>query len=309
MNTKKIYNELKEMLCNQDKALKELVWTVARNEKLDRPKNVLLVGEVGTGKSTMVECVANKMNKSLAKVSGLCTSNGMNPKVLYDAFLRLHCSNEDGSLKGIVLIEDMRNCFIYGGFSDISSLINSGSFSFNKNFFDLTSTMFIGEIDTNGLEECFTMPTSVTIDNIEDAFILPNYDGDEIKNIIEDLICLADDIDNPVDMYSDKYRDAIKRTFLSIECNKVFGKKIFAESMKREDICNALKSPISELQTYSDDLCEEYMHSDYFINSIANHISESLIGLHDLDNAVKDVTRFDSKRKIKVYKEDSLMGI
>ena len=106
-------------------ALKELVWTVARNEKLDRPKNVLLVGEVGTGKSTMVECVANKMNKSLAKVSGLCTSNGMNPKVLYDAFLRLHCSNKDGSLKGIVLIEDMRNCFIYGGFSDISSLITS----------------------------------------------------------------------------------------------------------------------------------------------------------------------------------------
>ena len=48
METQDIYNELREMLCNQDKALKELVWTIARNKKLNRPKNVLLVGEVGT---------------------------------------------------------------------------------------------------------------------------------------------------------------------------------------------------------------------------------------------------------------------
>ena len=49
------------------------------------------------------------------------------------------------------------------------------------------------------------------------------------------------------------------------------------------------------------------MTSQHFINSVANHISESLVGLHDLDDAVRDVSLFDSKRKIKVYKENSLM--
>ena len=57
------------------------------------------------------------------------------------------------------------------------------------------------------------------------------------------------------------------------------------------------------------DLCEEYISSPQFINSVAGHISESLVGLHDLDDAVRDVASFDSKRKIKVYKDNSLMRI
>ena len=71
----------------------------------------------------------------------------------------------------------------------------------------------------------------------------------------------------------------------------------------------SLKSPISELHTYSDDLCEEYINSPAFVYSVASHIRESLVGLHDLDDAVRDVASFDSKRKIKVYKDNSLMRI
>ena len=80
------------------------------------------------------------------------------------------------------------------------------------------------------------------------------------------------------------------------------------EGLQLKDICKALKSPISELHTYEDDLLEEYISSDHFINSVAGHISESLIGLHDLDDAVREVSDYDSKR-IKVYKKESLLSL
>ena len=70
-----------------------------------------------------------------------------------------------------------------------------------------------------------------------------------------------------------------------------------------------MNSPISELKVYSDDLCEEYMTSSRFINSVASHIKESMVGLHDLDAAVTEVADFDNSRKVKVYKDNSLMRL
>lgn len=308
MDTKNIYNNLKEMLCSQDMALKELVFTIARSQKLVRPKNILLVGGVGTGKTTMVECTAKEMGVSLAKVSGFCTSTGLHPIVLNDAFTKLFCENKD-KLQGIVLIEDMRECFIYGGFKAINSLITSGNFIYNKHLFDISKVMFIGEVDTNDLEECFCEKENIMIDNIEDVFLPENFDSNEICNIIENIVLFDEENVNPSDIYSDQYKEAIRRVFLSIDCKKVFGLKIYMDDMQTNDICKALKSPISELHTYSDDLCEEYINSPAFVYSVASHIRESLVGLHDLDDAVRDVASFDSKRKIKVYKNNSLMRI
>ena len=51
----------------------------------------------------------------------------------------------------------MRNCFIYGGFNELKSIITSGNFTYNNRFFDVSKVMFIGEIDTNDLEECFNI--------------------------------------------------------------------------------------------------------------------------------------------------------
>ena len=307
METQDIYNELREMLCNQDKALKELVWTIARNKKLNRPKNVLLVGEVGTGKSTMVECTANKMNIPVARVTGFLTPQGTDPIVLYNAFTSLFVQNNKESFKGIVLIQDMKDIFLYGGFATLSSIINSGIYTYENRVLDISETMFIGEIDNNDLEDCFIEKPVYTLDNIDEAIYSAEYNGDEVREIIADIIDMYGEEDNNVDMYVDQYREAIRKTFLSPACTRVFNKKIFMDVMGVEDIKKAIESPVSELQTYSDDLCAEYMTSQHFINSVANHISESLVGLHDLDDAVRDVSLFDSKRKIKVYKENSLM--
>lgn len=309
MEARKIYDELSELLCSQNDALKDLVWTIFQNQKLNRPRNILLVGQLGSGKSTMVELTAQKMNIPMVSISGLCTSNGFNPKVLFNAFTRLFAENEKESCQGIVLIQDMRDCFIYGGFSDLSSLITSGTFYFDNHLFDVSKTMFIGEIDNNELEDCFIKRPVYTLENLDDAFLPENYNSDEIKGIVEELITFGDELECDTDIYVDMYKEALRKTFLSIECSKAFSKKIFMEDMRIEDIRSALTSPISELQIYKDDLCEEYINSTHFINSVAGHIRESMVGLHDLDEAVQEIASFDSKKKIKVYKKDSLMRL
>lgn len=309
MNANKIYNELSKLLCNQDNALKELVWITMQNQKLVRPKNVLLIGELGSGKSTMVECLASKLNIPFASISGVWTSNGFNNSILYDGFSRLYLSNNKESCKGTILIKDMRECFIYGGFSSICSLITSGSFIYNDRFMDISEVMFVGEIDNNNLEDCFVQKPEYTLENLDDVFLPENCDIDEIKRILEDIAEFGMDLDVSPDVFSDEFRLALKRTFLSIECSKAFSKKIFMKQMSVDDICNVLVSPISELQIYRDDLREEYVNSSLFINSVASHIKESTIGLHDLDEAVHDVAKHDNYHKVKVYKEDSLMRL
>lgn len=309
MEVKEIYNDLRELLCNQDKALKDLVWTINRNQKLARPKNILLVGELGSGKSTMVELTANKMDIPLTGVSGLFTPQGVDSFILYNALSKLYVLNNRTGCKGIVLVHDMRDVFLYGGFSTLKSIITSGAFTFDNHILDITDTMFIGEIDNNGLEDCFIKNPVYTIDDIDEAIYPSEYNGDAVKEVISDLLDMYGETDDSTDVYTEQYREAIRRTFLSPECSKVFNKKIFMDNIGFEDIKKALKSPVSELKTYSDDLCEEYISSPHFINSVASHISESLVGLHDLDDAVQDVTSYDSKRKIKVYKEKSLMRL
>lgn len=309
MNTKEVYTELSRLLCNQDKALKDLILTIVNNNKLVKPKNALLVGPLGSGKTTMVQMVAKMMNIPMAEVSGFCTSNGLNNKVLYNAFSKLYVLNENKECFGIVLIHDMRECFLYGGFSDLESLIVSSSFTYENHFVDLTKTMFIGEVDNNGFEDCFVPRPEYTFEQLEEAIMSLDYSGDEIKKIIEDLVLFGSEIDDVENIYTSKYREALKNTFLSVECNRVFNKKIFMDNMKLEDIKKALSSPISELKVYCDDLCEEYMTSPRFMNLLASHIKESRIGLHDLDAAVADVTDYDNKRKVKVYKDNSLMKL
>lgn len=306
MEVKEIYNELSSFLCNQDDALKELVWNISQNAKLDKPKNILLVGEFGSGKTTMVNFTAQMMDIPIANVSNFCVNGNLDLSVFYNAFAKLYLDNEREGCKGIVLIQDMRNCFLYGGFSALSSIITAGSFVYNNFIFDLSDTMFIGEIDNNGLEDCFVTKPVYTLENMDEALLEDNIQ-DELDCLVMDL---ADDLENndfSMENYNKKIRKLIRRAFLSIECNKTFNKKIFMNVMQMEDICKALNSPISELQIYKDDLCEDYIASPNFIYSVAGHIKESAVGLHDLDEAVREVARFDSKRKLKVYKKDSLL--
>ena len=307
MDIREKYNELNSLLCNQDKALKELVWTIHQNKKLAIPRNVLLIGELGSGKTTMVENVAEKMDIPLAEVSGFCSMNGISPVFLYNALCKLFVKNNSEEFKGIILIHDMRECFLYGGLDVLNALFTSKLFSYENHLIDISKVMFIGEVDINGFEDCFIEKPIYTLENLDEISFDEKYCGDEVRKIIHDMIFVDNEDEEVEEYYSYAYRQALKNTFLSLECKRAFNKKIFMESMKFENIKKVLESPISELRVYNEDLDENYMSSSQFINSIVNHIQESTVGLHDLDDAVHDVTKHDYKRKVKVYKDNSLL--
>ena len=75
--------------------------------------------------------------------------------------LVLFVQNNKESFKGIVLIQDMKDIFLYGGFATLSSIINSGIYTYENRVLDISETMFIGEIDNNDLEDCFIEKTGL----------------------------------------------------------------------------------------------------------------------------------------------------
>lgn len=309
MNLNETYEELRSLLCNQDRVLKELVWTIARNQKLDKPRNVLLIGELGSGKTTIVKNVAKKMNVPLASVSGFCGNNGINASKLINGFTNLLVQNEKREVKGIVLLEDMKNCFIYGGFNDLKDLIVSGVFKCDNYFLDISNVMFIGEIDIDGYEDCFKKENAYFADNLDDMFLTFDYEGDEVKQFILDLTDFGEDVADNLVAYCEKYRRLLRSEFLSVEAKKAFSKKIYMDALDKNNIKRVLTSPISDLHSYCDDLDDDYLNSDEFINAVIYHIQESLVGFHDLDDAVSEVSSSDFKRKKKVYKNNSLMRL
>ena len=91
MEEKTIYELLKENIYVQDKALKKLIWALYRNFYLDfgRKQNVLLIGERGTGKTTMLKEVCYTMDIPLGEVYDLFMPNGINISLFLNAYYKV----------------------------------------------------------------------------------------------------------------------------------------------------------------------------------------------------------------------------
>lgn len=70
MNEFEFYSLLKDNICMQDEALRKLIWVLYRNFYLNGnfKQNILLIGERGTGKTTMLKEVADFMDIPMGDV-------------------------------------------------------------------------------------------------------------------------------------------------------------------------------------------------------------------------------------------------
>ena len=92
------------------------------NLKIEKGKIYGLLGPNGSGKTTMVELTARKMGIPVVGMSGFFTPQGVEPMVLYNAFMGLFAETNQKGCQGIVLIHDMKDVFLYGGFSTLNSI-------------------------------------------------------------------------------------------------------------------------------------------------------------------------------------------
>lgn len=316
MQPREVYEKLNEQLCNQSKALQDLIWILDRNKKLPRPQNILLLGKFGAGKTTLVRETAKEMQIPLAEISGFYDSEicsyrsdednlpDVNNQKLELAINYLETQNQKS---GIVLIHNMEKCFIYGGYSSLINLITTGLLKSGDYLYDISKVTFIGEVNTNLLEDCFPTNNSYTIEDFENGI---DWDTkDEVRKFITNMmrIDIPENDEEEKLIEENELRIRIKEDFLSKTCMQVFNKRIFLEDVTLEDMKKVVASPFSLLRICND-LEEDYAKSDEFIHKVAKEVIQSSDALHDLDDVVRCVSMEDAS-KVKVYKDRSVLGV
>ena len=305
-----LYELLKENLRIQDEPLKKLIWVLDKNFNSDynMKQNILLIGERGSGKTTMLREVAELMEIPMGEIYNMFTTGGFNVNLFYNGVSQMMRDSSTG--KGILLLHDFQNSFIYGTSDVFNAMIASGVLELGEDsYWDVSNITFIGEIDTTNVEELFPKERDFLTDWQNGQFASP------VLNVVQSQI--SNDNTITIDEEGNKIPNVgfvrfvtnqIRNRFLSSYCAEAFQRKIFMNDMGSKEIYEALCSPHSALNLYRNDLDDDYMHSDAFIQKVVYQIMESGEGLHYVATAVEDVLSHDVKQNKKVLKKGSLLG-
>ena len=305
-----LYELLKENLRIQDEPLKKLIWVLDKNFNSDynMKQNILLIGERGSGKTTMLREVAELMEIPMGEIYNMFLPGGFNVNLFYNGVSQMMRDSSTG--KGILLLHDFQNSFIYGTSDVFNAMIASGVLELGEDsYWDVSNITFIGEIDITNAEELFPKERDFLTDWQNGQFASPvlNVVQSQISN---DNIIMVDEEGNKIPNvgFVRFVTNQIRNRFLSSYCAEAFQRKIFMNDMGSKEIYEALCSPHSALNLYRNDLDDEYMHSDAFIQKVVYQIMESGEGLHYVTTAVEDVLSHDVKQNKKVLKKGSLLG-
>lgn len=305
-----LYELLKENLRIQDEPLKKLIWVLDKNFNSDynMKQNILLIGERGSGKTTMLREVAELMEIPMGEIYNMFTTGGFNVNLFYNGVSQMMRDSSTG--KGILLLHDFQNSFIYGTSDVFNAMIASGVLELGEDsYWDVSNITFIGEIDITNAEELFPKERDFLTDWQNGQFASP------VLNVVQSQI--SNDNTITIDEEGNKIPNVgfvrfvtnqIRNRFLSSYCAEAFQRKIFMDDMGSKEIYEALCSPHSALNLYRNDLDDDYMHSDAFIQKVVYQIMESGEGLHYVATAVEDVLSHDVKQNKKVLKKGSLLG-
>lgn len=310
MDEQIIYSLLKENLCVQDEALRKLIWTLYRNFHFSSnfQQNVLLIGERGTGKTTMVREVADLMDIPMGEVYDMFLPGGFNVSLFLNGIYQIMSKGENIG-NGILLIHDFQNSFLYGSSTGFNAMLASKTMNLGEaGYFDVSNITFVGEIDTNQMKDIFPKERDVLTDLEDNYFMSPTLNL--VKEYLDDTNTIRVDENGykSVDLRFEKNLvGQIRKRFLSPGCSEAFGQKIYMENMGREEILKAMNSPFSVLNLYRNDLEEEYITSDEFVKKVVYQVLESGEGLHSLSSAIEEVALNDYKRNEKVLKKGSLL--
>lgn len=306
-----IYEQLKTNLCIQDEPLRKLIWILDKNFNSDYniKQNILLIGERGSGKTTMLRETAELMEIPMGEIYNMFLPGGFNVNLFYNGVSQVMSDSSTG--EGILLLHDFQNSFIYGTSDVFNSMIASGTLELGEgNYWDVSNITFVGEIDTTNAEELFPKERDALTDWQNGQFSSP------VLNVVQSYISN----DNTITMDGDGNKipnvgfvryvtNQIRNRFLSSSCSEAFKRKIFMDDMGSKEIYEALHSPHSALNLYRNDLDDDYMHSDDFIQKVVYQIMESGEGLHYVSTAVEDVLSHEVKQNKKVLKKGSLLGL
>ena len=306
-----IYEMLSDKLCIQDEALRKLIWVLDKNFNFgdDFKQNILLVGKRGSGKTTMLKKVAEVMEIPVGEVYNMFIPGGFNVDLFINGIYQMtECCNDN---HGILLLHDFQNSFIYGASDSFNAMVSSGVIQIGENDrYDISNITFVGEIDTNNATDLFPKDVDFLEEFKNYRFMSPTLNILH-ENLSDDNTIYTDEDNNLVASFGlERYlASKIRERFLSVHCKNAFGEKIYMNDMNLDEILNALKSPISALNLYRNDLNNEYFYSENFVRKVACQIMESGEGLHYVRRAASDIIYHDFKADSKILKKESLLRV
>lgn len=310
MDEQVIYSLLKENLCVQDEALRKLIWTLYRNSHFSSnfKQNILLIGERGTGKTTMVREVADLMDIPIGEIYDMFLPGGFNVSLFMNGIYQIMSKGDEAS-HGILLIHDFQNSFLYGSSTGFNAMLASNTINLGESkYFDVSNITFIGEMDTNQMKDIFPKERDILADLENNYFMSPTLNL--VKEYLDDTNTIRVDEhgNKTIDLRFEKnIANQIRTRFLSTNCKEAFGQKVYMENMGISEILKALNSPFSVLNLYRDDLDDDYINSDEFVKKVVYQVLESGEGLHSLSEAIEEVALHDYKRDEKILKKGSLL--
>ena len=308
MNKQIFYELLKDNICIQDEALRKLIWTLYNNfyGENNVKENILLIGDRGTGKTTMLKETAELMDIPMGEVYNAFSSSEINYDLIASGLFQMNVNgNNDG--EGILLLHDFQDSYIYGHSQEFNAMMASRILNLGDyGYFNASGVTFIGEIDTDNVRNIFTEKGELS--NLDtDDFVSPTL------NILKSYLSKANKIkedengNRTANVGFEKYiSNVIQGRFLSSNNTQTFKRKIYMKDMGTAEILKALSSPLSALNLYKDDLLDEYIKSESFMQKVANYILESGEGLHATEAAIENTFINDAKRHEKVLKKNSL---
>lgn len=224
-----------------------------------------------------------------------------------NGFYKVMSNSDDG--RGIILLHDFQNSFIYGSSAGIISMLESNQLNLGEyGYFDVSNVVFVGEVDNNQMQHVFVEENDYLADFSNGEFMSPTLNI--VKNYIRDdnKIVTNEKGEKIPSLQLENYiSNQIKERFLSSNCLNTFKCRIFMDGMGADEITNALNSPLSALNLYKDELTDEYINSDGFIQKVVYYIMESNDGLHSASKAIEDVVLNDCKYSDKVLKKNSIL--
>lgn len=306
-----VYELLKANLGIQDEPLRKLIWVLDKNfnDNYNIKQNILLIGKRGSGKTTLLKETAELMEIPMGEIYNMFTPGGFRVNLFYNGVSQIMNDSSDG--RGILLLHDFQNSFIYGSSEIFNSMIAAGTFDLGDGeYWDVSNITFVGEIDVNNAEELFPKEIDRLADLENNKFLSPVLDTIQRQFSDDNVITIDEAGIKKINLGMVRFvTNEIRNRFLSSTCSNAFGRKIFMNDMGSSEIYKALHSPRSVLNLYKNDLNDEYFNSEEFIRKVVYEVMESGEGLHYVNSAVEHVVSHDMKESNKVLKKKSLLGL
>ncbi len=277
--------------CPQDgETLYKFIMAMMKNKNISERgnyagvhKDILLAGNFGIGKTTMVRECAKELNLPFHEFIA-STNGGIDlgfDENFYDVINELWLENDDEFLNGVILINNLEEIFIHNAQKNLGNYIKKQTLEISDTIVHLDNIIYVGEFDISNYLNKSNFTAKFRIDKL---FSRKNRDALIKKELWR------------------QYNSRIYKVFNSRDMRNIFSRQIIMPDLDKEDIRRVLlNSSISEYQEFLSHLdIDEFggFTNKEVIDYIVSSVNESPLKLNAISPILENLY-IDAKKHVK----------